>query len=227
MHDVSDVRAVALLGVLRSEQCTVKVQGEPLSNETRGHWEVSTYEHCVQWRCLCGRSDPLLLTHKEHDRVALPLDGIHSCEICREEIQCARTKNQRLLAWIEQHRSILREDACLELPTDLQDNSTLVRDRLSRTRRMIFTKFWRKPVTSEHCVHLTCDNPLCINPYHLCLTQTPASKLPTETLKEVHELLRIGLSCKGIQNHLQERHCTEFSLRSIQRIAREKSKPKS
>lgn len=219
MNDEPDVRSLVLLGVWRQLFPRDAPTTAPESVERVGHWEVSTYEHCVQWRCLCGRSKALLLSHKEHQEVSLPKDGLHSCEICRAQIKEARCKSDRLAAWLEANRSILDPDLCLEIPTEFQEGPTPIRERFSRIRRFVFTKFWRKPVTSDHYVHLTCNNAFCINPYHLCQTHTPASKLPERTLKEVQQLLLIGLSSQGIRNHLQEQHSIKLSLRSIQRIA--------
>ena len=213
-----DARAASLLGLLRPADTKVELQGSCTETTQRGHWKVEVFPTGVRYSCLCGRSEPILVTSSQHSFVSMPRHGLQACEVCRAESWDASCKTQRLIAWIEQHRLTLDETQHLELPMEFKGAKTPLRERLSRTRKVVYETFWRKPVTPDDYVHLKCNNPLCINPYHLCLTNNPGAKLPNKALKEVQALLSLGLSSRGIQAHLQEQHSIKLSLRSIQRI---------
>lgn len=214
--DTRHTRAAALLGLLEPS-LPEPPSGDSLRTDRRGHWSVEHFATAVRWSCLCGRSEPILLLPEDSARVRLPLDGIHSCEVCRTELFAARTKTQRLSAWINQHRACLKENSCLEFPDLDLDCKTPVRERLSRRRRFVYEQFWKKTLRSDTYVHLRCQNDLCINPYHLCLTKSPATKLTEEARKLIVALASKGISTCTIQTVLQEQHSIKLSARSIQR----------
>ena len=149
----------------------------------------------------------------------LPFDGIHACEICREEHQTATYKSERLLAWLNMHRATLDPKACLEFPDDGDQYKDLM-TRYHRTRRFIFTQFWRKEVKPGHCVRSKCCNSKCINPYHLCLT-TKDTTLPLAARQTVEALIRQKISPETIKQLLHEKLSIELSERSILRIKKE------
>jgi len=221
-----NVRAASLMGLLEPALPDPPT-GKPIGTFTRGHWEVQTYERAVLWRCLCGRSEPLLLLPKDATKVRLPLDGLHCCEVCRAELESARTKYQRLRAWINQHRACLKEESCLEFPDVYDQEQPPNQDKYSRTRRFVFEQFWKKTVPSGHYVRLKCSNANCINPYHLCLTRSPATKLTPEATRLVQVLVQRGVSTATIQALLREQLSIELSMRSIQRTKKELAVSKS
>ena len=211
---------MALLGLLEPPVPDTPLEA-PHSVTRVGNWDVSYFSDAVKWQCRCDRSPPILLRTQDSEKVLLPYDGIHACEVCRAQIKSARTKTQRFAAWIEQHRATLDPCACLEFPFESEAPNTPSRQRYSRIRRFIFEQFWKKPVDPEYCVHLKCKNELCINPYHLCLT-----KLPNPTFAKLspkgHRLIQIlhqkGLSTTAIRVLLREKLSIELSERSIARI---------
>ncbi len=220
-----DARLAALFGLLDAS-CPPSPSGEPLRSSVRGHWNVFEYPEVVQWVCRCGRSEPVTLSLQDSGHVRLPLDEVHACEICRKELQDSSCKSERLLAWLNMHRATINPSVCLEFPEDgglyKGPNDT----HYTRTRRFIYTQFWRKEVKSEHCVRSLCCNPKCINPYHLC--QTPKdTKLPSEVRQTVEALIQRKISNASIRQLLQEKLFIELSERSIQRIKRGITKSKS
>ena len=220
-----DARIAALLGLLQPT-CPPKPLKEPLSTSVVGHWNVADFGDVVQWTCRCGRSESITLTSRDSSHVVLPFDGVHACEICRTELQSASCKSQRLIAWLNMHRATLDRNACLEFPEDGGLYKASNEDHYSRTRRFIFTQFWRKEVKTEHCVRSLCSNAKCINPYHLCLT-TKNTTLPLTVLQAVETLIKQKISNETIKQLLHEKLSIELSVRSIARIKSDITKSKS
>ncbi len=220
-------RLLALLGILRIGSTPPPLKGTPTHVEQCGHWEVEHLVDGARWTCLCGRSRPIELTSEEQEAVRLPKDGEHSCDVCRKQRQDARTKYSRLRAWVNQHRNTLSKEACAVLPKDISNVSTPAREIFGRYRREVFEEFWRQTVPSGTCVHLKCQNEFCINPHHLWLTKTPASKLPDKVRIEAEALASIGISTRGILAVLHERHSIKLSLKSVQRIVKETNESKN
>lgn len=223
--DTRNARLAALLGLLEPEEPQAP-KGEPVHRSVRGHWDVLDFGDTVTWACRCGRSKPITLSAKDSSKVFLPLDGIHACEVCRAELQEASCKSERLLAWLNMYRAVLDRRTCLEFPEDGGLYKGPNDERYSRTRRFIFTQFWRKPVDTEHCVRSVCSNAKCINPYHLCLTSKD-TKLPSSARKTVETLIQQKISNSTIRQLLREKLSIELSVRSIQRIKRDITKSKS
>ena len=223
--DTRDARLAALLGLLQPS-APLRPSGQPTHQTSQGHWDVLHYGDVVVWSCRCGRSEPITISARDSSNVVLPFDGIHACEICRSELQAASYKSERLLAWLNMHRATLDPKACLEFPEDGGFYKGAADDRYHRTRRFIFTQFWRKDVKPEHCVRSKCCNPKCINPYHLCLT-TKDTTLPSEALQAVEVLIKQKISDGTIKQLLHEKLSIELSERSIRRIRRDITKSKS
>jgi len=220
------IRAAKLLGLLDPE-AVPEPSGSPLLVEQHGHWRVAHYGRAVKWTCKCGRSEPVWLTARSHSLVRLPDDGIHACEVCRSETFAARTKTQRFAAWLEQNRACISPEECLEFPETLAAPKVSERERFCRTRRFVFEQFWRKPLHSGDYVRLKCSNERCINPYHLCLTSSPKTKLTPEDQNFLHTLLQAQISTSTIQELLREKRSVELSTRSIQRIRKELTQSES
>ena len=220
---------MALLGLLEPP-IPDEPSGAPHTVNRVGNWDVSHFSDAVKWQCRCDRSPPILLRPQDSERVLLPYDGVHACEVCRDQIKSARTKSQRFAAWIEQHRAVLDPSACLEFPFKTEAPSTPTRQRYSRTRKFIFEQFWKKTVGPDHYVHLRCKNELCINPYHLCLTKLPNptfAKLSPKGRRLIQILDQRGLSTTAIRVLLREKLSIELSERSIARIRRDLTESKS
>ena len=186
--------------------------GQSLETVTVGHWDVSSFSSAVLWRCRCGRSAPFLMRKEDYPRVELPQD-LAACEICRKEFKAARTKWQRLDAWLNRSRNTLSSGECV-----LRDDFTKPNPRL---RRRVYEHFWKKCVPSGHCISSRCSNKLCINPYHLCLVKEPANKLTPQAKDFLLQLLVLNTPTDTALQLLQERHSIELSARSIQKIRKD------
>ena len=116
LMNTRDARPGALLGLLQPSE-PVRPPGQPTSQIIRGHWDVLDYVTLSFGPA--GVVDlSRSLSAPDSANVLLPFDGIHACEICREEHQTATYKSERLLAWLNMHRATLDPKACLEFPDD-------------------------------------------------------------------------------------------------------------
>ena len=212
-----DVRAAQLFRLL-SPPPPPQPSGVPNDTEVGGNWKVEHYDEAVRWTCLCRRSEPFLMRPKDVPKVKLPL-GVAACEVCRAELSSANSRWKRIDAWLERCRFTLEEGRCLERDDTPKPNPRLL--------RRVYERFWKKSVGSADCVKSVCSNPNCINPYHLCLVKTPASRLTKESEEFLKQILLAGATTDTALQLLREKHSSELSRRSIQRIRKDLNKSKN
>jgi len=215
--NLRDVRAAQLFHLL-SPPLPPQPVGVPKNTEVVGNWKVEHYDEAVSWTCLCRRSEPFLMHPKDVPKVKLPL-GVAACEVCRAELCLANSRWKRIDAWLERCRYTLEKDRCLERDDMPKPNPRLL--------RRVYERFWKKSVASTDCVKSVCSNQNCINPYHLCLVKTPASRLTKESEAFLKQILLAGATTDTALQLLRENHSTELSKRSIQRIRKDLNKSKN
>jgi hypothetical protein len=214
-----NLRAVALLGLLDLDDTDSPTPtGAPETIERLGHWHVEHYADVSAWRCLCGRSEPLLVPAAFRKRVRLPHDLVQACEVCRLELASTSSRAGRLHAWLERHRPLIDRVEHLEYPEDRGFTYSEDDGQCTRTRRFIYEAFFKTKLRSSDYVRSRCSNPFCINPYHLCTTPSPNQKATPQIEKLIHHLQELGISAKITQKVLQEKHGTKLSLSTIQGI---------
>jgi len=215
--NLRDVRAAQLFRLL-SPPLPPQPSGAPNNTEVVGNWKVEHFDEAVIWTCLCRRSEPFLMRSKDVSNVTLPL-GVAACEVCRAELTSANSRWKRIDAWLERSRFTLEEGRCLERDDMPKPNPRLL--------RRVYERFWKKSVGPTDCVKSVCSNPNCINPYHLCLVKTPASRLTKESEEFLRQILLAGATTDTALQLLREKHYTELSKRSIQRIRKDLNKSKN
>lgn len=222
-------RALLLLGLLElSDGHPLTVPSvKPDHTEHQGHWLIQHYDHVAVWSCLCGRSDPLVVPQKDMKKVRLPNDLIRACEVCRQEFEFARGKTAHLMAWIERHRFVLDKKEHLYLPADLGYCRDRDNERSTRTKRFVYEIFWKKKLKATNFVRSTCSGSNCINPYHLCIAESPAAKITKSVRFYIQKLAVQGISAKTTQRLLHDQLSLELSLRVIQLIRSDAEKSKS
>ena len=212
-----DARSAELFRLL-SPPLPSEPSGDPLRIEFTGHWKVEIFDSAVRWTCRCRRSEPFLMRPKEVPHILFP-PGLIACEVCRHELQKAATKWERLDAWLERSRHTLDPEECLERDDSAKPNPRLL--------RRVYERFWKTSIEPGHCVKSICSNRNCINPHHLCLVKTAASRLTRESENFLNQILLTGVSTDTARQLLQERHSIELSRRSIQRIRKDLNKSRS
>lgn len=214
-----NLRAVALLGILDLDDSACPTPtGSPETIERIGHWHVEHHLEVSAWRCLCGRSEPLLVPVAFRKRIRLPHDLVQACEVCRNELAACSSRAARLHAWLERNRPLIDRTEHLEYPEDRGFTYSEDDGQSTRTRRFVYEAFFKTKLRSGDFVRCRCSNPFCINPYHLCITPTPNQKATPQIEKFILHLQELGISAKITQKVLQEKHGTKLSLSTIQGI---------
>lgn len=216
-----NTRAVVLLGLLDLDNTGLKEPaGAPDFVETRGHWRVEHHQEVSVWRCLCGRSQPLLVPSGLRGVVTLPNNLIQACEVCRDEYASATSKSGEFLAWLERNRPLITPDSCLEYLEDRGYTFSYDDGRNTRTRRVVYEAFFKTTLSSDQYVTSVCKNPLCINPYHLCVSTAPRKTGP-KVRAAIIKMKELGLSAKVTQNVLRDKFKTQLCLSTISEIRQE------
>lgn len=212
-----NLRAVALLGLLDLDDSASPASMEgPKTFERVGHWHVEHQPEVSVWRCLCGRSEPLLIPAAFRKRVRLPHDLVQACEVCRSELAACSSRAARLHAWLERHRPLIDRTQHLEYPEDKGFTYSEDDGQSTRTRRFVYEAFFKTKLRSSNFVSTRCSNPFCINPYHLCIKPTPNQKASPGIEKFVTQLQEMGISAKTTQKVVAEKFGTRLSLSTIQ-----------
>jgi hypothetical protein len=214
-----NLRAVALLGLLDLDETSIpEPKGAPETVEHRGHWRIEHHAAVSVWRCLCGRSDPLVIPSEFRKRVRLPHDLVQACEVCRSELASCSSRASRLHAWLERNRPLIDPDTHLEYPEDRGYTYSDDDGQSTRTRRFIYEAFFKTKLRSSDFVRSRCSNPFCINPYHLCITSTPNQKTSPQIERMVLHLQDLGISAKITQRVILQKFEIKLSLSTIQGI---------
>ncbi len=214
-----NLRAVALLGLLDLDETSIpEPKGAPETVEHRGHWRIEHHAAVSVWRCLCGRSDPLVIPSEFRKRVRLPHDLVQACEVCRSELASCSSRASRLHAWLERNRPLIDPDTHLEYPEDRGYTYSDDDGQSTRTRRFVYEAFFKTKLRSSDFVRSRCSNPFCINPYHLCITSTPNQKTSPQIEKMVLHLQDLGISAKITQRVILQKFEIKLSLSTIQGI---------
>ena len=98
--ETRDERCAALLGCFN--RLTLDVRLVSLSAvSTQGHWDSLTSK-TLSWLCKCGRSEPIIILKKVDSERVASFDGVHACEVCREEKQKAYSTSHKdfSLRWL-------------------------------------------------------------------------------------------------------------------------------
>jgi hypothetical protein len=214
-----NLRAVALLGLLDLDDsgCLMPT-GAPDSVETVGHWRVEHHVDLSVWRCLCGRTEPLLVPATFRKRIRLPHDLVQACEVCRGELAACSSKASRFHAWLERNRPLIDRSDHLEYPEDKGFTYSEDDGQSTRTRRFVYEAFFKTRLKSSDCVSLACSNPFCINPYHLCVNTARNQKVTPAIKKAIEHLQELGISAKITQKVIAEKFGTKLSLSTIQGV---------
>lgn len=210
----------ALFGILEPTKPLTTPACDPEASWIDGHWDVSTFEGCVLWSCRCKRSEPLLMSSDDLKTIHKPR-GLFACRVCREEEASARGKSGKLWAWLERNRFILDKSQHLYLPNDHGYCTKSEEQKVIRTRRYVYERFWKTKLESNQCVQVKCLDKDCINPYHLWISHSSAQKVSTEIRALISYLIQQGVSTQTIQKILSEQHSKTLSVRSIQKIKTE------
>lgn len=215
-------RHLVLLGLLELDDSGLQV---PTSGsgavEQHGHWLVEHHHDVSVWRCLCRRSQPLLVPASRRNNVRLPNDLVQACEVCRNELAAASSRAAKLKAWLERHRHIIDRVSDLDYIEGCSYVALGDEDGKQRIRRFVYETFFKKQLKPSDYVGSKCSNAYCINPYHLCLKSARNQKVTPQIQKFINHLQDLGVSTKTTQQVILQKFKTKLSLSTIQGIRSE------
>lgn len=223
----TSVRALALLGLLDFPKTTQNAPNAvPTAVERRGHWQVEHHADVAVWRCLCGRSQPLVVPQELMPRVCFLGGLFQGCEVCRDDLKLATSKAGLLRAWLERNRPLIGKEQHFELPdtyvwTDREEAKSI------RVLRFVYEAFWEKRLSSSDCVSRTCSHAFCINPHHLCVTSNFSAKVTDQAKSYILRLTEEGIRAQTIKTLLREQHSLDLSLSTIHSVRRRGEKTKN
>ena len=218
-------RHLVLLGLLELDDSgLVTPKQAPEAIERKGHWHVEHHADLSVWRCLCRRSEPLLVPVARRSHVRLPNDLVQGCEVCRAELAAASSRAGKLRAWLERHRHTIDPVSDLDYIEGCEFISLGEDDGKQRIRRFVYQAFFKKELKPDAYVSSKCSNPCCINPYHLCLKSARNQKVTPQIQKAIHHLQELGISAKITQRVIAEKFEIKLSLSTIQNIRAESTR---
>ena len=181
---------------------------------TLDSFAVSIHEGVVSFECACKRSEPYLLAVADLDRIHPP-SGHYACALCLNELRNARTTAERVAVWFLQNRPSIAKDQHLYLPETFKRLIDAEEGVIMRPRRFVYAKFHNVALTQRDKVLSTCGDPHCVNPYHMMLAASSATKMTPDMKKDVQTWHSNQVSPRVIQQLLEIKYSRSFSLRTI------------
>jgi hypothetical protein len=168
---------------------------------------------CV-YTCKCQRSLPLYLSLKDSKRIRPPL-GIFACSICLNELRNARGSSDQVAVWFAQNRLALTDNQHFYLPKPLQRLVDRTEGVIMRPRRFVYAKFYGVSLNKSDKILTTCGDVNCVNPYHLMIATSPATKITPQMKEDVRLWLAKSTNSKVIRELLQTKYNLSISLKTI------------
>jgi hypothetical protein len=166
---------------------------------------VRVYGEAAQLTCKCGRYDSFYLHVLDLER-SHPSIGLYACPICLNELRNARSHSDRVAVWLTQNRSTITKDQHLYLPKCKV---------IMRPMRFVYTSFFKIQLSTKDKVLRTCSDSNCVNPYHLMVTASTATKLTPDMKQDVLLWLTKEIKPQTIQQLLEAKYNRSLSARTI------------
>jgi hypothetical protein len=164
--------------------------------------------------CRCQRTAPYRLAHSDLGRIH-PASGWYACPICLNELRNARTASDKIGVWFVQNRPSLTKDQHLYLPKVFQRLVDTEENVIMRPKRFVYSKFYNVELTRRDKVLSTCGDPHCVNPYHMMVAASSATKMTPDMKQDAYSWFLKNISPRVVQQLLEIKYNRSFSLRTI------------
>ena len=168
----------------------------------------------AQLTCKCGRYDSFYLHVSDLERSHSSI-GLYACPLCLNELRNARSHSDKVAVWLTQNRPTITKDQHLYLPkcfSRLVDTKSKV---IMRPMRFVYTSFFNTQLSTKDKVLRTCSDSDCVNPYHLMVTASTATKLTPDMKQDVLLWLAKKIKPQTIQQLLEAKYSRSLSARTI------------
>ncbi len=184
---------------------------------TLDSFEVDEYQDTSVLTCKCARHEPILIATQDLER-AHRVAGLYACPICLEELRGARSPSDKVAVWFKQNRHTLTPDQHVYLPCSFARLVDATDKTIMRPRRFVFSKYHDVMLSERDKILTTCGDTECVNPYHMMLAASPATKVTPEMREDVKTWISKRIKNKTIQQMLKTKYNRDLSLRTITNI---------
>lgn len=181
---------------------------------TLDSFAVTIHEETAVLTCRCCRSEPYWLALGDLDRIH-PTTGVYACAICLNELRNAHTPSDRIAVWFSQNRPFITKDQHLYLPESFQRLVDTEESVIMRPRRFVYSKFFGVTLSQKDKILHTCNDPHCVNPLHMMVCASAATKLTPDMKKDAELWLSHNTSPQVIRQLLEIKYNRSLSLRTI------------
>jgi hypothetical protein len=207
---------VSVLGLL--VQTPVKAPEGPVSKlYTLDSFQVVERGDVSSLDCKCGRHETIHVATSDLER-SHPVLGVYACPICLEELRAARSPSDKVAVWFKQNRLALTPDQHIFLPCTFARLVDSTDKTIMRPRRFVYAKFHGVALSDADKILTTCGEAECVNPYHMMLAASPATKVTPEMREDVRTWVARKIRNKTIQELLKSKYNRDLSLRTITNI---------
>lgn len=184
---------------------------------TLDSFRVEEYGSVASLTCKCGRHEAIHVAASDLER-AHPVLGVYACPICLEELRAARSPSDKVGVWFKQNRLALTPDQHIYLPCSFARLVDSTDKTIMRPRRFVYAKFYNVTLSDADKILTTCGETECVNPYHMMLAASPATKVTPEMREDVKTWVARKIRNKTIQELLKTKYNKNLSLRTITNI---------
>jgi hypothetical protein len=184
---------------------------------TLDSFEVDEYDDISVLTCKCARHEPILIATDDLSR-AHRVAGLFACPVCLEELKGARSPSDKVAVWFKQNRHTLTADQHVYLPCSFARLVDATDKTIMRPRRFVFAKFHNVMLSEQDKIMTTCGDTECVNPYHMMVAASPATKVTPEMREDVKTWISSKVKNKTIQQLLKTKYNRDLSLRTITNI---------
>jgi hypothetical protein len=207
---------VSILGLL--VQTAVEPAKGPVSRVyTLDSFRVEERGDASTLTCKCGRHEEILIATQDLER-AHPVAGLYACPICLEELRAARSASDKVAVWFKQNRLALTPDQHVYLPCSFARLVDATDKTIMRPRRFVYTKFHNVVLSEKDKIMTTCGDAECVNPHHMMVAASPATKVTPEMREDVKTWISKNLKTRVIKQLLHAKYNKDLSIRTITNI---------
>ncbi len=207
---------IAVFGLLN--QTPITPPTGPVSNQySLDSLQVEERGDAATLVCKCGRSEPFHVAVADLQR-AHRVQGLYACPLCLDELRQARSPSDKVAVWFRQNRSCLTPDQHIYLPCSFARLIDATEKTVMRPRRFVFAKFNNLTLSDKDKILTTCGDAECVNPHHMMLAASPATKVTPAIREDVKTWIAKHVPRQRIQELVETKYNRKLSLRTITNI---------
>ena len=171
----------------------------------------------MELTCSCGRSNPYVLDIQDFSKVH-PASGSFACEICVHENKNATSTSDKIGVWFNQNKKNISKDSHLHFPGLSQRLLDREDKKIMRPRRFVYTKFFSVTLGKHQKILCVCDDESCINPYHMMVAASAATKVTPDMKRDVQLWFSKNVSPRVVQEMLKIKYNHSVLLKTIMNL---------